>query len=207
LFWQNPDRFTDYYVGGTDNLHPDGDGYAVIAQVFLDAIEDRDGTPPVIGRIYPEDGDSNLDPLTPIELSLFDFDAGIAGSTLTLEINGELVVPSILGDPAAAALLFQPLSPLSGEVSVLLGASDQAVPPHSVARVVTTFTIADFDLIGGDLDRDGRVDASDIDLLAARFGAVRGEYRYRVDTDIDRSDRIDGLDLALLASNFGRSSF
>ncbi|MGH9867693.1 MAG: S8 family serine peptidase [Candidatus Polarisedimenticolia bacterium] len=54
-----------------------------------------------------------------------------------------------------------------------------------------------------DLNGSGRVDGSDLAALAAAFGSLEGQPRYRTEADLNGDGAVDGLDLALLATSFG----
>jgi len=88
---------------------------------------------------------------------------------------------------------------------VTLRARDLASPPNSVDRQIARFYTAGTAFLGGDIDRDGRVDGNDLVRLARAFGARLGASRYSASADLNADGVVDGVDLAVLASNFGRS--
>ncbi len=56
-----------------------------------------------------------------------------------------------------------------------------------------------------DIDASGRVDALDLAALAAAFGSLEGQARFRAEADLNGDGAVDGLDLALLASSYGKT--
>lgn len=203
-----PDLFERFYIDGNDPVgHPNPDGYDLLAQIFFDALEEIDKVPPVAGRTTPSIGDTGVPAGAEITVDVWDFGAGIDLPTLTLEIN-DVAVPAVRsGDERQATLTFDPPQPLAGVVRIGLRARDLATPPNEVDQEILRFTVAGTTFLDGDLTEDGRVDGADLVSLALRFGARRGESRYRPAADFNDDDVIDGEDLAVLSSNFGRSSF
>ncbi len=58
-------------------------------------------------------------------------------------------------------------------------------------------------LVNGDSDNSGEVDAADIDLVIAAFGAVVGNGNYSVSVDVDGSAEVDAADIDIVIANFG----
>lgn len=56
-----------------------------------------------------------------------------------------------------------------------------------------------------DVNGDGKVDMQDIDLVASKFGAQRGQPAYDWLLDINSDGIIDMVDVSLVARNFGKS--
>lgn len=55
--------------------------------------------------------------------------------------------------------------------------------------------------VAGDANGDGRVDVSDLGIIAANYGRTSGAFRYQGDFNGDR--RVDVSDLGVIAANYG----
>lgn len=213
VFSNLPNLFATYYVPVTLEApdpvgHPNSAGYDQLAQIFFDVIRDRDTVAPVPGITAPLHGAEGVAAATPITVDVWDFGAGIDLANTRLLINGTDAGVTATGTTKHAQLTFQPVQPLTAAVRVGLRSRDLATPTaNSTDKDVARFIVAGTTILGGDLDRDGRVDGRDLVQLARRFGARRGEARYLELADMTGDGVIDGSDLAVLASNFGRSSF
>ncbi|MDY7093918.1 MAG: GDSL-type esterase/lipase family protein [Acidobacteriota bacterium] len=204
FFRDTPGVFDELYVGGGDRLHPNGEGYDALAEIFADVLTGVDNVPPVTGLVSPEDDDQNVSPNTAIAIDLYDFGAGIDMANTSLRINDQLVTANITGDSDKLEIRYQPPAPLSGVVFVGLSSRDLAAPANNTLdRNIMQFVIAGTQFLPGDIDRDGRVDGTDLVLFAVRFGSERGDGRFRAFADLNGDDAVDGRDLAILASNFG----
>lgn len=206
LFTSTPNLFDRYYVGGTDNLHPNEAGYDLLAVPFADVLTGVDNRPPVTGRVVPFDDQQDTPNDIPILIDLYDFGAGIAVDATRLTIDGEEVDAEISGDERRQQIRYTPPEPWSGVVFVGLEAQDREVPPNAISGTLLQFVVEGADFLPGDISRDGRVAGDDLIALALAFGSQRGEGRYRSFADLNGDDRVDGEDLAILAANFGRSS-
>jgi acyl-CoA thioesterase-1 len=207
FFRDTPGVFDQFYVGGEDRLHPNGEGYDLLAEIFADALTGVDNVPPVTGLVSPEDDDQNVAPNTAIAIDLYDFGAGIDVANTSLRINGNLVTANITGDSDRLEIRYQPPAPLSGVVFVGLTSRDLAAPANNqLDRTIMQFVIAGTQFLPGDIDRDGRVDGTDLVLFAVRFGSQRGDARFRAFADLNGDDAVDGRDLAILANNFGETA-
>lgn len=206
FFHQTPNFAQTHYVGGIDRLHPNATGYTLLAQVFADALTNIDRVPPVIGDFSPANGAVDVSATAQIRLDLYDFGTGIDSANTRLLVNGQEVTATLTPEGRRLGLLYQPATPLRGLVSVTYRSRDLANPANTVERLLTEFTILGAVFLDGDVNRDGRVDGTDLITLAIRFGARRGDTRYLTNADVNRDGTIDGLDLAQLATNFGRTS-
>lgn len=204
--------FTNFYAP-VDNPpdpvgHPNAAGYDQLAQLFFDVIRDRDSVAPVPGLTVPLHGAEGVSPTGAITVDVWDFGTGIDLAAARLLVNGTETSATATGTPKHAQLTFTPTTPLAGAVRVGLRARALAVPtPNAAEKDVARFIVAGTTILGGDIDRDGRVDGRDLVQLARRFGARRGEARYVEIADFNADSTIDGSDLAVLASNFGRTTF
>jgi len=54
-----------------------------------------------------------------------------------------------------------------------------------------------------DLDRDGRVDVSDVAIVGAAFGSYEGHPRWNPIADVDGDGQVTIIDMALVAEHFG----
>lgn len=205
LRFQTPD-FEQLYVGGEDRLHPNPEGYDLIAGVVADALAGEDTLPPVPGVVTPTDDEQNVDPLTEVRVDLYDFGAGIDVNLTELRINGRAVPQTLTGDDRRVSLTFQPTEPLGGVIFVEVQSQDLASPPNTIDRQLVQFVVQGTEFLDGDIDRDGRVDGADLVAFAVRFGTQRGDGAFRAFADFNGDDVVDGLDLALLAANFGLSA-
>lgn len=203
FFRDTPGVFDELYVGGQDRLHPNGEGYDALAEIFADVLTGVDSVPPVTGLVSPEDDDQNVSPNTAIAIDLYDFGAGIDVPNTSLRINDQLVTANITGDSDKLEIRYQPPAPLSGVVFVGLSSRDLAAPGNNTLdRNIMQFVIAGTQFLAGDIDRDGRVDGTDLVLFAIRFGSERGDSRFRAFADLNGDDSVNGRDLAILANNF-----
>lgn len=204
FFHQTPNAFTELYA---DNFHPNPEGYDLLAEVWADALTGRDEIPPVTGRVSPIDDQQATPANSQIRIDLYDFGTGIAVSSTRLLIDGEPVAATIAGDERRQTIRFTPPQPWSGVVFVGLEARDRATPPNERSGQLLQFVVEGASFLDGDIDRDGRVDGSDLVTLALSFGTQRGMAQFRGFADLNGDGRVDGEDLAILAANFGRRSF
>jgi len=204
FFHDTPDVFSTLYA---DNLHPNAEGYDLLAELWADVLTGRDEVPPVIGRLSPFDDQQNTPANAPIEIDLYDFGTGIAVSATRLLIDGEPVEATIAGNERRQTIRYAPPQPWSGVVFVDLEARDRASPANERSGQLLQFVVEGAQFLAGDIDRDGRVDGVDLVTLAFSFGTQRGMAQYRGVADLNDDDRVDGEDLAILASNFGQRSF
>lgn len=206
VFMENPAWFDEYYVGGSDKLHPNSLGYDVLASAFADVLTGADGVSPVVGELSPFDDEQRVEPNRPIVIDLYDFGTGIDTTATRLVIDGQEVAASISGDSRRQQIRYSPPTPWSLVVRVELEAQDLASPPHVLDGELIQFVIRGARFLDGDIDRDGIVAGNDLVALAVRFGAQFGEARYRGFADFNSDGIIDGEDLAILSSNFGMSA-
>lgn len=207
VFFHQTQNFPSLFVGGTDRLHPNAAGYDKLTEVWADQITSTDKVPPTVGLVSPANGSENTPADTTIRVSIHDFGRGIDVANARLTINGTDVPATVTGTAQRVQFDYRPTDPLRGVVSVGFRAQDTATPANTVTRTVSDFIIAGTTFLAGDIDRDGRVDGTDLVTFALVFGARRGEARYRAFADFDGSGAVDGLDLARLAANFGLRSF
>ena len=186
--------------------HPNTAGYDIIASVFFNVIQSIDRVPPVIGTLNPLNGARNVRPDASIEVDFWDFGTGIDLANTFLLVNGQQLSVVPTGTTRHAHLSYQPLTPLSGTVTVGLRSRDLAIPSNTVDREIARFRIRGANVLQGDLNEDGRVDGADLVRFGLLFGKQRGDPNWDETADFNIDGRIDGLDLAVLASNFGRSS-
>lgn len=191
----------------SDKLHPNTAGYDLLARVFADVLTSVDTVPPVTGLVRPINDSPRVRPITPVELSIYDFGAGIDVAATRLVINDQVVDTPLTGGPRKLEVVYTPPQPFRGVVRVGLRSRDLANPPNQIDREITQFTVEGTTFLPGDLDRDGRVDGADLLIFGPRFGARKGESRFMSLADLNDDSQIDGVDLALFASNFGKASF
>jgi len=58
----------------------------------------------------------------------------------------------------------------------------------------------------GDVNRDGYIDAADLDLLKAAFGSVPGKPNWNPDCDLNGDGVVDITDIATCAHNQGQTA-
>ena len=207
VFDAYPNHFQEIYHPGGDAVgHPNAAGFDLMAHTFFDVLQGTDSVPPVPADLSPSDGADKVSPTTQIRIRLYDFGAGIDLARTDLLVDGHPVPASLEGDPSAVDLRYRPSEPLSGLVDVGYQAYDQASPPNFREVTLGTFLVHGAQILTGDVNGDGRVDGTDLVLLAIHFGAVDGEGRYARFTDLNKDHKIDGSDLAILASHFGESA-
>lgn len=212
VFSNLPNLFTNFYAPVIDPPdpvgHPNAAGYDRLAQVMFDVIRDLDTVGPVPGITVPLHGAEGVPPTTAITVDVWDFGTGIDLTATRLLVNGTDTGVAATGTSKHAQLTFTPTTPLAGAVLVGLRSRDLNLPtPNATDKNVARFIVAGTTILGGDLNRDGRVDGSDLVQLARRFGARSGENRFLAAADLSPDGLIDGSDLAVLASNFGKTSF
>lgn len=211
VFGSTDDVFGNYYDDDpADRVgHPNERGYDLLAELFANIVLGEDVVPPVTGLITPHNGETGVARNTTIEVDLWDLGSGIDQSNTELLINGSAVQAS--SDPGASGkkltLTYSPSAAFTGRVNVGLRSQDNAIPPNSVDRTISSFTVSGSLFLEGDLDQDGRVDGVDLISFARAFGSRRGQTRYVRDADFNDDRIIDGEDLAVLAANFGDSTF
>jgi lysophospholipase L1-like esterase len=207
VFWEIPNRYNTHYLIEADDFvgHPNAQGNDVMARTFFETLRDIDHVPPVTGIIDPADGDRGVPPFTPLSVDVLDFGAGVDSAATSLLVNGTQVAATLTGAGRQVHLEYAPAQAWSGVVHVSLRSRDTASPANSVDREIAVFYPAGITFLGGDVDRDGRVDGNDLVLFGRAFGAHLGGPRYRATADVNTDGSIDGVALAVLASNFGRS--
>ena len=74
---------------------------------------------------------------------------------------------------------------------------------QSLTWTASGATAVNASLVNGDSDNSGEVDAADIDLVIAAFGALVGNGNYSVSVDVDGSGEVDAADIDVVIANFG----
>jgi lysophospholipase L1-like esterase len=203
---ETPD-FTQLYSGGLDRLHPNAAGYDLLARVFADVLTNVDSVAPVTGLVDPFNDEQRVPKTAPIRVDLYDFGAGIDLASTKLLVNGQPVDTPITGSPQKVEIRYTPPQPWSGVIAFAIQSRDLANPPHVLNRTLSTFVVVGTTFLKGDIDRDGRVDGTDLLAFAPRFGARSPDPRYKTFADLNGDGVVDGTDLAILAANFGKTSF
>ncbi|HUO86436.1 MAG TPA: GDSL-type esterase/lipase family protein [Thermoanaerobaculia bacterium] len=207
FLFHSDDPFTTLYVGNGDHLHPNDAGYDVIAETFADVLTGVDSVRPVTGHVSPLDDEQGVAAETEVQIDLYDFGSGLDVTATRLLINEQPVPATITGDERRQTIRYRPSEPFVGVVFVGLEAADRTAPPHRRDGTLLQFVIQGTRFLPGDINRDGRVDGSDLLSMGLAFGSSRGEGRFLNIADLDGNGQIDGNDLAILASNFGKRSF
>jgi hypothetical protein len=207
VFYVLTPNWQQLYLGGDDKLHPNADGYTLLAQTFADVLEGIDTVPPVTGTISPAPGSQNVSPNAEIEVDLFDFGAGIDIANTELLLNDQVVQTTPGGDEHKLEFRYQPPQPLEGVVNLGIETRDLATPPNSFDGGLSQFIITGTTFLPGDLNHDGIVDGLDLLIFAPCFGAHRYSSNFLLICDLNGDGVVNGLDLAILAANFGKSSF
>lgn len=207
VFRNLPNLFGSFYSNLPDDPvgHPNAAGYDVLAKTFFNVIQGIDTVSPVPGLIKPANGAVNVKPGAAIQVDVWDFGTGIDLANTFLLVDGQVTSAIAQGTALHAVFVYQPPAPLSGTVTVGLRSRDLATPPNTIDRQVASFTVQGSPLgLQGDINGDGRVDGTDLILLAIHFGALQGTANYLAAADLNADGSIDGLDLAILAANFGQ---
>jgi len=196
--------FETLYI--SDNIHPNADGYDVLAQTFADFVDDLDTIAPAWDFVQPEQDEEDVSPDALLQVVVFDAESGVDQSTATLTLDGDAVPTTVSGDPRRTVLQSRP-GGLVGRPALGLDVRDREVPSNRRQEKLSRFTIEGATFLVGDLDESGRVDGIDLVYFGRAFGAREGTIRYLSGADFDGNGIIDGSDLARIADNFGLSSF
>lgn len=210
VFLAQPNLFRDYYanIPGDRTGHPNPDGYELLARVFADVLLERDTVPPVPLAVQPANGATGVARDRAIVVDIKDFGSDVDTTSAQLLLNGEQVESQVEVEGRFVRLRHAPPERLLGIYELSYQASDLAVPPNTVTRLVSRFRTAGTSIVRGDFNQDGQVDGHDLVLLGFRFGARRGQDgRYATAFDLDSDGVLDGEDLAVVALNFGRRTF
>jgi len=193
----------------SDELHPSQAGYQLMAEEWAAAIASYprsqiDLVHPYVWNETPESGSTDSKAGDPIRLELRDIGTGMDRLTLTLTVNGAVVLPAVDGTDFDLHVFYHPPLPWGfGQVVQVAGeVHDRAVPPND-SHFAYSFVVSPGNGTLGDINSSGRVDGLDLILLGLGFGAAKKDPRYTVQTDIDLNGLIDGDDLAILAAHFG----
>lgn len=209
IYRTTPNLFAGFYSTERPDPvgHPNAAGYDILANIFFNLIRGIDRVPPVPGIVRPVTGSSNVSANVAIEVDFWDFGEGIDLANTFLLVNGQPVSVVPTGAAHHAHLSYQPTAPLSGTVRVGLRSRDLAVPPNTIDREVSHFTIRGAGGgLQGDMNADRRVDGTDLVLFGRRFGSQLGDVNWDEAADFNLDGRVDGLDLSVLAANFGQTS-
>ncbi len=74
-----------------------------------------------------------------------------------------------------------------------------------IVNSATPSPTANFVLVSGDLNGDGKIDIFDVVILSNAFGSALGQPHWDVRADLNLDGRVDILDLVAVTRNFGRS--
>jgi hypothetical protein len=207
FFTQNAFK-TLYHPGSISGVgHPNAAGFSVLADVFHDVVRGIDSQVPVPGDLLPGVGVDTIRAGDLIELTIYDFGAGLDADNTSLAINGTAVTTDHSGSDRRRLLTHEATAQSLGcyaRVGILAG--DLADPPNVADRVYKEYRVMGGNLLQGDFDRSCRVDGADMLVIAFAFGARQGQPRYFSAADLTGDGVINGQDLARLAMNFGDSS-
>lgn len=89
---------------------------------------------------------------------------------------------------------------ITGGATIAFDGSSFIRESHGTTLTGTTTNVGTSNLINGDPDHSGEVDAADIDLVIADFGMMNS-----ADTDVDVSGEVDAADIDIVIANFGAS--
>lgn len=198
------DVFSHLY--SSDNIHPNSDGYDVMAQHYADVLLGVDNLAPAQSFVSPPHTSVNVAPDAVLSVTVFDPIAGVDAETATLTLDEVAIPTNVSGDLWRTVLQAKPGN-LTGKRILGIDVRDRAIPANQRIADVSEFTIRGTTFLTGDIDESGRVDGADLVLLGVAFGANSKSGRYDPGADLDQSGLIDGSDLALLSANFGKSSF
>ncbi|MGH7492362.1 MAG: gliding motility-associated C-terminal domain-containing protein [bacterium] len=165
----------------------------------------RDSLPPFVASRHPEAGATNVTADAEITVTVVDLQSGVDQQSLMMEINGQRVLPLVLGDQRAANLKYKPASPWlhDSTVRVAVRAQDLATPPNVMAADTFRFVIAPPrpDLIAGDLHAAESFILGRSTRLQGRIQAVNGEVSqsFRVEFRADGESRGDTTITALVS--------
>ncbi|MBT9153301.1 MAG: Cellulosomal-scaffolding protein A [Firmicutes bacterium] len=74
-----------------------------------------------------------------------------------------------------------------------------------IVNSATPSPTANFVLVSGDLNGDGKIDIFDVVILSNAFGSALGQPHWDVRADLNLDGRVDILDVVAVTRNFGRS--
>ncbi len=217
-FWVDgvPYNLCCYY---SDALHPNQQGYQLMAQSWYEGLLARGGQPPLggdfsapwVAHSSPGDGEIAVPPETDIVILLNDLGSGVNSGSITLAVAGESIPSSLVtvsGTAESLEIIYTPEIPFTAgsTIAVSLGAEDLANPPNVLEPYTWSFQVSTGDGQSyGDIDSSGRIDGLDLALLAYAFGSSAGEPRYLETADLNGDGIVDGEDLARLAAYFGET--
>lgn len=204
-----PNVFNTLYSRSPGDIvgHPNAAGFEVLANLFFDEISGLDTRGPVPGALEPGYLVPGIGPATDIELTIYDFGAGIDRDNTSLTINGIAVETTQSGNDRRRILSHDTTAASLGcHAKVGIRSADLADPPNVTDRVYKEYTVNGGNILRGDLNKSCRVDGVDLIIVALAFGAREGESRYTRAADLDNNGVVNGADFAVLANNFGRSS-
>lgn len=156
------------------------------------------GAPYVVNPL-PQPFTQEIPPSTAILLSIRDEDEGVDVNTIVVQVNNEVIMPSITGSETEYQVFYQPGEPFpsSQNVTVEIAATDLANPPNSMqysyqftikvealhTEIVTSSTMrnAELEILG-----DWEVDLSDVNLT----DLTDGQRLIAIDNDSSHVARI-----------------
>ena len=143
-FSTTPNLFTTYYTDLPNDPvgHTNSAGFDLMAEVFFNALTGIDTVPPVLGRVFPANGTTDVGALVPLEVRLYDFGSGIDTRSTTLFVNSQAVGFSSSGDGSVQDLTFVPQTPYSTDVTVRVRSSD--VAGNTMDREAMSFSVDPF---------------------------------------------------------------
>jgi len=94
----------------------------------------------------------------------------------------------------------------AGNTATLIAWKPTPAPPAlPIPKVGLVITPADREAFRkmGDVNRDGIIDSTDINLITAAFGSYKGQPNWNADADLNGDGKVDITDLVTVNRNFG----
>jgi hypothetical protein len=181
VFWEIPNRFnTHYLIEPADFVgHPNAQGYDVMARAFFETLRDIDHVPPVTASSIPSTASAACRRSRRCRSTSSISAPGVDPAATSLVVNGSPVPATLSGE--GQRCISSTRRPRRGAASYTsrLRSRDRATPANSVVREIAAFYPVGITFLGGDVDRDGRVDGNDWSSSAAPSAPTSADALHR----------------------------
>ena len=206
---QGAPGFKQYYccAPGDPVGHPNAAGFDLLASLFADKLLGVDSVAPTVSQFLKTGSFGVLNPGDEIFALIHESGTGIQEDASYFTLNGRRVDSNTTGSKRRLELRYR----VDGRdvecaARITVRTEDGADPPNIRNRTVAELSVANAEVVRGDVNGDCLVDGFDLTLMGLSFGSKFGEVRYSALADTNSDNKVDGDDLARLARNFGKSS-